>query len=75
VSRASYGITFSTKFDAEKHLEKDKIFCPRECYDKAMNQMEWFLKRVRRHRQQLPFSASQISIVLTLTPHPFLKGQ
>ena len=48
VSRASYGITYTAKFDPKKgHLEKDKWYCTRECHHKAVNQMQWFLKRVR----------------------------
>lgn len=48
VSRASYGITFAAKFDPDKgHLEKDKRFCTRECHYKAVDQMQWFLTRVR----------------------------
>jgi hypothetical protein len=35
-------------FDSKKgHLEKDKFYCTKECHEKAMNQMQWFLKRVR----------------------------
>ena len=47
VSRASYGIRFSTAFDASAHHGQDKIWDIHEGRLNATNQMQWYLKRVR----------------------------
>jgi hypothetical protein len=46
VSRASYGIVCRQLFDKSRHLAADKFWCEIEGRWRAVNQMEWYLKRV-----------------------------
>ena len=47
VSRWSYGIVFTSPWDATKHDPQDKFWDAQELKHKADNQMEWYLARVR----------------------------
>jgi hypothetical protein len=44
----SYGVKYHTTFIAGKHKKVDKTWNDDEQEYKAGNQMEWFLKEVRR---------------------------
>lgn len=46
VSRLSYGISYSTRFQDDIHEAKDKYWCKKRQEWRANNQMEWFLERV-----------------------------
>ena len=47
LSRYSYGILFSQVYDSSKHIIQDRYYDIVEGIDKADNQMDWLLKRVR----------------------------
>ena len=47
LSRYSYGIVVSVPYDPSKHLVQDRFHDAVEGIDRAANQMQWFLKRVR----------------------------
>ena len=48
VSRLNYGTSYSTPFIEGVHEEEDRYRDDLECCDKAGNQMEWYVVKVRR---------------------------
>jgi len=48
ISRISYGMDTVEVFDRSKHLEVDKVFWPSLDQDMAINQIDWYLKKVSR---------------------------
>lgn len=48
ISRYSYGVAYAARFDPRIHVEEDRYTCPYMKIDKAKNQVQWYLRRVRR---------------------------
>lgn len=46
VSKLSYGIKYSARFDPSKHWPEDKFTDTLTGYDMAKDQFKWYLKRV-----------------------------
>ncbi|KAJ2997102.1 hypothetical protein NUW58_g769 [Xylaria curta] len=62
ISRASYGITYMTRFEPLKHLEEDKKWNEHEAEWSASNQMKWHLQRGQNASKTKPVRASWCSL-------------
>jgi len=47
----SYGMDLVEPFDQSKHLEADKQFWPSLDRDMAINQVDWYLKKVSHYEE------------------------
>ncbi|KAI1088126.1 actin-like ATPase domain-containing protein [Rostrohypoxylon terebratum] len=57
ISRASFGLGFSTTFDPDKHLEEDKAWSKKEAEWHATNQVHWYLTKGENVSQSSPVRA------------------